>query len=566
MLLWRSKWFIIGLFIVAVLGAGVYSTSLTNPTYEARASLLIMPPTYTTSLDVSTLPVNTYENIALTDTIKQEVIDELDLKRSDGSSYTVANLENKMSFEVKTKQVEERDNNEREYPFFVMKVRGVDPKECSEIANVWANKFMKASEDIRKGEVKEVTEVIIQQFEDTEQELTKAREELKNFKKESRLSLKTKSLNIMEDKLSKYEDKYLSLKTELGSEQSKYQDILFQLNKMEKNGEWTGELSKGKEETLDNSKNDYLVAQEKLLEFRKNNNLDILKQKLSIKKSRLKNYQKKQKELEEKLNNIKIENKEISTLLENEPDKLELKRSLTNDSFWDKIFEPEEIEVLKDVSLTNEIMNPIYKQLKNEYINNKISVESIPDQIEYYEKEIQKEENELINLKNKLEEKEQEEKRLQSDLNNYKKLYENEASTYRSLVRDKLNSEIKIDSLKAQLDFYENEADNMEKDIKNLQDEIWDAEIKKEELTQRVNDIENTYSMLSEKVEEARLTEAQRSSDVKFIAEAVPPTQPLGSNTKLNVAIAGVLAIMLGVFIVFFKEFLKEDEKKEIQA
>ncbi|PUU89985.1 MAG: hypothetical protein CI948_1718, partial [Halanaerobium sp.] len=30
-------------------------------------------------------------------------------------------------------------------------------------------------------------------------------------------------------------------------------------------------------------------------------------------------------------------------------------------------------------------------------------------------------------------------------------------------------------------------------------------------------------------------------------------------NTKLNVAIAAVLGLMLAVFIVFFKEFMKEE-------
>ncbi|MGM0437321.1 MAG: GNVR domain-containing protein, partial [Bacillota bacterium] len=165
--------------------------------------------------------------------------------------------------------------------------------------------------------------------------------------------------------------------------------------------------------------------------------------------------------------------------------------------------------------------------------------------------------------KNKLYELNQQEDRLKSDLDNYKKIYQNEVQTYRGLVSDKLESELKIDSLETQVDFYKEKYESTKKDIKELQDEIWEAEIKEESLAQRVKDIEKTYSMLSEKVEEARLTEAQRSSDVKFIAEAVPPTQPLGTNLKLNVAIAGVLALMLGVFIVFFREFLKKDDEEE---
>lgn len=39
------------------------------------------------------------------------------------------------------------------------------------------------------------------------------------------------------------------------------------------------------------------------------------------------------------------------------------------------------------------------------------------------------------------------------------------------------------------------------------------------------------------------------------------PENPVSPNTKLNIAIAAVLAFMLAVFIIFFKEFMKEDKE-----
>ncbi|MCF8002543.1 MAG: hypothetical protein K9K76_11900 [Halanaerobiales bacterium] len=560
MTLWNGKWIIISLFIVAVFVTAFYSMFMIEPTYEGKASLLIMPPTYTTSLDVSTLPVNTYENIALTDTIKQDIINELDLTKSDGSSYTVENLENMMVLEVKTREIE--DDSENKYPFLVMKVRSSDPKLSSKIANTWANKFMKTSKEIRKGEVQEVTGVIIEQFEDTDKKLSIAREELKDFEKENRLSLKNSKLEIMTDKLSDYEDKLITLKTNLGSEKNKYKDILAQLDKLEKDGEWKGELSKNNlenKELMTNTSN-YLLMQERLLEFRKNNNLDILSQEIDTKELLIKKYQENQAEIEDELNNLINENKEINNLLEAEDSRWKLKRSLSNNAFWNNILDEEQIEILKDLTLTDEIVNPIFQNLKTKYSNSKISIESIPVQIQYYERKIKEEKEKLDNLKSELVEKEQKEEKLVSDLNNYKKIYDNEASIYRSLIADKLESEMKIDSLTAQIDFYDSKVDELESDIKLLQDEIWEAEIRKKELSQRVTDIQNTYIRLSEKVEEARLTEAQRTSDVKFIARAVPPNQSIGSNTKLNIVIAGVLALMLGVFIVAFKNMMATDE------
>ncbi|MGM0411260.1 MAG: Wzz/FepE/Etk N-terminal domain-containing protein, partial [Bacillota bacterium] len=600
MLLWNAKWFIIGLCIIAVITAGVYTVSFTEPKYEADASLLIMPPTYTTSLDVSTLPINTYQNIALTDTIKQEIIDELDLKREDGSSYTVANLENKMTLEVSRQETDRGEANGSQYPFFVMKVKGVDPERCSEIANTWANKFMKASEDIRKGEVKEVSSVIIEQFEDTEKELNTAREELKDFKKESRLELKNSKLDILKTKLSEYENKYLSLETDLGSEKTKLKEMKSQLNNMKNDGEWAGKLSIDKKgnSILNKNKQNYLEAQEKLLAFKQNNdqeilqeeieteleklnkyqnekieleinknssnidqiikireelsnaeaklahlrkelnkrqvkddwkglfekdfsqdefetpalkakndyreaqkellkfkdqsNLGLLKQKISIKENKLENYKKRTSSLEEKLNDLKTTNEEIKVFLDKEPKKLELKKSLNEDSFWSNVLEKEKIEILKELSLTNEIINPLFEKLKNNYTDNQIKIESIPNQLKYYNENISKTESELKKLKNDLETKNQKLKRLQDNLEHYYSIYNNYEKNYKDLVFDFEKTKLKINSLEEQLKSYK------KFEPKEIKDQIEKYEGLIEEQKSRINKMKNKLYELNQ--------------------------------------------------------------------
>jgi capsular polysaccharide biosynthesis protein len=46
---------------------------------------------------------------------------------------------------------------------------------------------------------------------------------------------------------------------------------------------------------------------------------------------------------------------------------------------------------------------------------------------------------------------------------------------------------------------------------------------------------------------------------LKVLDSPYLPEDPVSPNTKLNVAIAAVLGLMLAVFIVFFKEFMKEE-------
>lgn len=47
---------------------------------------------------------------------------------------------------------------------------------------------------------------------------------------------------------------------------------------------------------------------------------------------------------------------------------------------------------------------------------------------------------------------------------------------------------------------------------------------------------------------------------LEVLDESYIPKDPVSPNVRLNIAIAGVLGLMLGVFIVFFREFLNEED------
>ena len=106
----------------------------------------------------------------------------------------------------------------------------------------------------------------------------------------------------------------------------------------------------------------------------------------------------------------------------------------------------------------------------------------------------------------------------------------------------------------------------MEERLTELEDQIWVFELEKEKLERQVSEYESTYRRLSGRAEDARLAMAEQTSDVRFISEAVPPGAPVGRGTALNMALAGVLAGFVGVFGVFFREFLKDDEEKETES
>ncbi|MFH0940401.1 MAG: polysaccharide biosynthesis tyrosine autokinase [Candidatus Omnitrophota bacterium] len=62
------------------------------------------------------------------------------------------------------------------------------------------------------------------------------------------------------------------------------------------------------------------------------------------------------------------------------------------------------------------------------------------------------------------------------------------------------------------------------------------------------------YAMLKEKLEEARITEAQKVSDVSIVDPAVLPTDPVEPNKRMAVLIGALLGLIMGIALAFFLE------------
>lgn len=560
-ILWDNKWFIIGLCIIVILITGVYSQYIMEPQYQAKSTLLILPSKYKTSLEVSTFPIETYENLAMTQSMKAEIIKKLGLKHDDGEPYSSSDLDDIMEVEIQAHSQEE--NNSLIVPLLILKVIGSDPELISNIANTWADIFMKTTKQIQKSEVQEIGKVILNQFDNTKRKLLNTKQKLKDFNEQKRLGLVMDELSIKKKHLSKNKDRLISLKIQLGSEMAKYHQLQKDILASEKSGKWIGTLNVNTSST-DNSllaeiKRNYLDSQNYLLDFKRNHDITLLKQIISLKTEELNNYQKKIISLKSTFEDKSIEIKKIGNLLKNEPDKWTLKKSVSEDVFWEKILTFKEIDILQKLHLNNEIINPIYQKIKTKLSDSKIIVDSIPEQLHYYQTSVINRENELNQLNIKLNDWSQKLDRLKIDIKHHEALYEGQANIYQSLKNKSIHSQLEITSIKSEIAFYEKKVNSLEQEVKNMQDFIWENEIIKQQLTQQVNNIQKTYNNLAEKVEEARITEAQKTSDVKFIAKSVPPVKPFGPNKILNIAIAGVLALMIGVFAVFVKELLKEE-------
>ncbi len=97
--------------------------------------------------------------------------------------------------------------------------------------------------------------------------------------------------------------------------------------------------------------------------------------------------------------------------------------------------------------------------------------------------------------------------------------------------------------------------------VKQAQDQISDLEAQLKgfsgqelEYARLARDVEvnrKLHAMLKEKLEEARITEAQKVSDVSIVNPAILPTTPIGQDKKTGVVLGGLTGLVLGIILAF---------------
>lgn len=112
---------------------------------------------------------------------------------------------------------------------------------------------------------------------------------------------------------------------------------------------------------------------------------------------------------------------------------------------------------------------------------------------------------------------------------------------------------------KSRLAFLENRKNNLEETVNQLEGTVASLENEYNNLTMELTSAKNNYSDIKSEYDSAQTELNSKNYNINIINEANLPESPVSPNTKLNVAIAAVLGLMLAVFIIFFREFMKEE-------
>lgn len=121
-----------------------------------------------------------------------------------------------------------------------------------------------------------------------------------------------------------------------------------------------------------------------------------------------------------------------------------------------------------------------------------------------------------------------------------------------------------ISSLEIELAMLQTEKQNLKlqiernsEELETLQAELAEKQHQENLLQQNVNLAQQTYNSFLSKYEEIRITQSSQVGDASIIvvSPAVEPLEPVSPKKMLNIAIAGVLGVIISVVIVFFKEY-----------
>jgi uncharacterized protein involved in exopolysaccharide biosynthesis len=105
----------------------------------------------------------------------------------------------------------------------------------------------------------------------------------------------------------------------------------------------------------------------------------------------------------------------------------------------------------------------------------------------------------------------------------------------------------------------------LQQEILQLQEQLEREQAREQELTSARDLAWETYQTLARKEAEVQVATQVTDTEVRFAVPAVEPKEPVAPKKKLNIAIAGVLGLMAGVFGAFLVEYFEGwGEEEEI--
>jgi len=194
--------------------------------------------------------------------------------------------------------------------------------------------------------------------------------------------------------------------------------------------------------------------------------------------------------------------------------------------------------------------NPIVQQLQNRLTDLQIQLAALKEKYSESSPQVTEVEIQIKQIENEISQKVAE--IVGSKISSVNPIYQELLSRMISLETTVISLETKSGSISQIITQYEQRLEKLP-----------EKEIQLARLERAVRVAENIYLILLESYQEARISEAMELGDIRVIDAALIPEVPIKPRKMLNLAIGGVLGLMLSIMLVFFMEFLDHSFKSK---
>lgn len=339
-ILWRKKWIIIGLFVIAVVSA-YFVTKTMTPIYKTSAMIMIEEDDGMQNLFAGEMfgggnnKISTYSRMIKTRSFLEQVIKMMDLRNENGDYISVNNL--KASITVSS--IPGTDLLE-------IGIEDPNPEKAMKIINTLISQFEEQNIQMNRASMAGAREFMEKQKEKLERDLRKAEDQLLIYKNQNNVVLPTEQAKQTLDKLVEVEGLKYKAEIESGSIEASVQSI-------------QQELVMQSEQTISS----IVISQNPLIKEYKGQIAEMETQLVGLRKMYTSNHP--------EISRIESQIQELETALSQ--------------------------EVEEEVSTQTKTINPIYQSLNQELVSleasrlaNEAKVEGYNQLIKEYEGELEK--------------------------------------------------------------------------------------------------------------------------------------------------------------------------------
>lgn len=584
----KRKGVIILIFLIAVITAALVSYFYLKPVYEASTILMISKPKYQVELEpkiqtqfTPEVSLETYESLIKDREIEEEVIKRLNLDQPP-YELTPDNLQGMITIESL------KNTN-----LIKMNLQAGEPKLAKDIANVWAALFVEKNKDLNLQESKEAQKFIEEQLKISNQNLSTIEEEIREFNETNKIDAMDKEITVKLDKIMANESRLADVKISAESEKAKIEEIRSQMILQGKliSSSNIDRLTEGMkfieakdfiEGQLELAKQNLKTKEEELKTFNQESKISLLEKEITSKTNQIVNFNNRLINLKILIEQEKAKIRTAKAQLNEQEKTFILTKSIYDDASLSQLISEiseEEALILKNLKLKSEELNSLYISLEGRIINSEINLETyqtemaqVTESIDILENELDKDKIEFAIEKLKLANLEREYK-ISEDvyimLANKKEEIEIATATpenqqkiarftnpeYLSLQKQLIESTIMQKTLQAEEKQLKENINDYWGRIGILKQELAQEKLTQSRLEREYDTAKGVYDVLSQKNEEVKIAVATESGLVKVASLAYEPEYPIKPNKKLNILIAGVLGLFVGIFVAFFLEF-----------